>query len=139
MCISLAAIIVCIHYLCLLALCSRYLAFCLAEPLPWAPVMYFFFLALVFTLSDSLFPEELFLKTMPPSKMSVKLSDMYKWGLCYELMVEQSNTCECHCDAILVASLNNIIVTDATACLCYIFYTTLVCTLDVVAKWEESI
>ena len=45
-------------------------------------------------------------------------------------MVEQSNTCESHCDAILVASLNNIIVTDATACLCYIFYTALVCTLD---------
>ena len=61
-CISLAAIIVCLHYL--------------ADPEPWAPVMYFFFLALVFTLSDSLFPEELFLKTMPPSKMSVKLSDM---------------------------------------------------------------
>lgn len=80
MCISLAAIIVCIHYLCLLALCLRYLAFCLAEPLPWAPVTYFFFLALVFTLSDSLFPEELFLKTMPPSKMSVKLSDMLYMG-----------------------------------------------------------
>ena len=38
------------NHLCLLARCSRYFAFCFAEPLPWAPVMYFFFLAFVFTL-----------------------------------------------------------------------------------------
>ena len=35
--------------------------------------------------------------------------------------------------------IDNIIVTDATACFCNVFYTTLVSTLNVVAEWEESI
>ena len=55
----------------LLALCSRYLAFWRALPDPCAPVMYFFFLAFVFTLSS---PPLLFfgapLKTMPVSMIS---------------------------------------------------------------------
>lgn len=42
-------------YLWRLARCWRYLAFCRADPLPWAPVIYFFFLALVFTLPSSSF------------------------------------------------------------------------------------
>lgn len=39
------------YFLCLLARCSRYLAFWRADPLPCAPVMYFFFLALVLHLA----------------------------------------------------------------------------------------
>lgn len=52
--------------LCLLARCSRYLAFCRAEPLPCAPVIYCFFLALVFTLPFPLSFLGLFLNTTPP-------------------------------------------------------------------------
>lgn len=37
----------------LFALCSRYFAFCMAEPEPCEPVIYFFFFALVFTLPSS--------------------------------------------------------------------------------------
>ena len=60
----------------LLARCCRYLAFCLAEPEPCAPVIYFFFLALVFTLSSSLGPPlEAPLKTMPCSMIS-SMSDI---------------------------------------------------------------
>ena len=54
-------------------------------------------------------------------------------------MVEQTNVCERHGDAVLVASLDDIIVTDATASLSYVLYATLVSTLDVVAEWEEGI
>ena len=53
--------------------------------------------------------------------------------------MEEANVSERHGDAILVASVDNIIVTDATACLCYVFNTTLVSTLNIVAEWEESI
>lgn len=53
-----------------LALCCRYFAFCRAEPLPCAPVIYFFFLALVLTLSSSFSLELPFLlKTNPPMMM----------------------------------------------------------------------
>ena len=54
-------------------------------------------------------------------------------------MMEEANVSKRHGDAILVASVDNIIVTDATACFCYVFHTTLVSTLNVVAEWEESI
>ena len=54
-------------------------------------------------------------------------------------MMEEANVSERHSNAILVASIDNIIVTDATACFCYVFNTTLVSTFDVVTEWEESI
>ncbi len=57
-----------------LALCSLYLAFWRAEPEPWAPVTYFFFLALVFTLSSSFFWVDAFLKPMPLTSISSKSS-----------------------------------------------------------------
>lgn len=58
----------------LLARCSLYLAFCLAAPDPWAPVIYFFFLALVFTLSSLGPPFDAPLKVMPPSNILSKSS-----------------------------------------------------------------
>ncbi len=65
-------------YLCRLALCSRYFAFCLAEPEPWAPVMYFFFFALVLTFPSSCFglvpPRE---NEMPLTRMSSKSFAIY--------------------------------------------------------------
>ena len=54
-------------------------------------------------------------------------------------MMEEANVSKRHGDAVLIACIDNIIVTDATACFCYVFNTTLVSTLDVVAEWEESI
>ena len=59
----------CIVYLCRLARCWRYLAFCFALPEPCAPVTYFFFLALVFTLSSSFFGPDDPLKLMPFSNI----------------------------------------------------------------------
>ena len=63
----------CVHHchLFLLARCSRYFAFCIAEPEPCAPVMYFFFFALVFTFPSSCFGRSPPLPNdMPLTKMS---------------------------------------------------------------------
>ena len=54
-------------------------------------------------------------------------------------MVEKADTDEGHCDAILVAGINDMVVADATACLGNVLHSTLVSTLYVVAKGEESI
>lgn len=53
--------------------------------------------------------------------------------------MEEANVSKCHSDAVLVAGINNMIVTDTTACFCYVFNTTLMSTLNIVAEWEESI
>ena len=55
------------------------------------------------------------------------------------LVMEDANVSKRHSDAVLVAGINNMIVTDTTACFCYLFNTTLVSTLNIVAEWEESI
>lgn len=54
-------------------------------------------------------------------------------------MVEKSYACECHGNAILVASVYYIVIAHRTAGLCYIFHAALVGTLDIVAEWEECI
>ena len=54
-------------------------------------------------------------------------------------MMEQSDACECHCDAVLVARINHMIITNAATSLGYIFHTTLVSTFDIIAEWEEGI
>ena len=54
-------------------------------------------------------------------------------------MMEEAHTGERHCDAILVAGINNIVVANRSACLCDVLYTALVRTLDVVAEREERI
>ena len=53
--------------------------------------------------------------------------------------MEEANVSKRHSDAVLVAGINNMIVTDTTACFCYVFNTPLVSTLNIVAEWEESI
>ena len=53
--------------------------------------------------------------------------------------MEEANVSERHSDAVLVAGINNMIVTDTTACFCYVFNTTLMSTLNIVAEWEESV
>ena len=54
-------------------------------------------------------------------------------------MVEQTNACECHCNAVFVASFNNMVIAYRAACLCNEFHTTLVSTFDIVAEWEERV
>lgn len=54
-------------------------------------------------------------------------------------MMEEAHACERHCDAILVAGINNIVVANRTACLSDVLYAALVRTLDVVAEREERV
>ena len=53
--------------------------------------------------------------------------------------MEEAHARKCHRDAILVASLYDIIVSDTAASLCDIFHSALVGALDIVTEWEESI
>lgn len=54
-------------------------------------------------------------------------------------MMEESYASKCHGNAVLVASVDNMVITDRTACLCDILHSALVGALDVIAKWEESV
>lgn len=54
-------------------------------------------------------------------------------------MMEQSYACECHCDAILVACVDDMVVTNATSSLSNVLNTALVCTFDIVAEAEECV
>ena len=54
-------------------------------------------------------------------------------------MVEQSYASKRHSDAVLVAGHDDMIVADRATCLGYELHTTLVGTLDVVAKGEEGV
>ena len=54
-------------------------------------------------------------------------------------MVEQTHAGECHGNAVLVASVDNMVIANATASLGHILDTALVSTLDVVAEGEEGI
>lgn len=55
------------------------------------------------------------------------------------LVVEQSESGECHDHIVLVAGLDDIVVTDGAACFRYILNTALASSLDVVAEREESV
>ena len=46
-------------------------------------------------------------------------------------MVEQTDACECHCDIVLVAGLDNVVVADRAAGLCDVLNAGLLCSLDV--------
>ena len=54
-------------------------------------------------------------------------------------MMEQTHTREGHGNAVFVAGLDDIVVTDTAAGLCNVFHATLVGTFDVVAEGEEGI
>ena len=53
--------------------------------------------------------------------------------------MEEANVSKRHSDAVLVAGINNVIVTDTTTCFCYVFNTALVSTLNIITEWEECI
>ena len=54
-------------------------------------------------------------------------------------MVEKTDSRECHCDIVLVAGIDNIVITDRSTRLCNVFYAALVCAFDIVAEWEECV
>jgi hypothetical protein len=54
-------------------------------------------------------------------------------------MVEQTDACEGHSDAVLVAGHDDVVVSYRTASLGNELHTTLVGTLNIIAKGEESI
>ena len=54
-------------------------------------------------------------------------------------MVEQTYASECHCDAVFVASLNNMVIAYRAAGLCNEFHTALMSAFYVVAEWEECV
>ena len=54
-------------------------------------------------------------------------------------MMEQSYTGKRHCNAILVACVDYMVITHTTASLGNIFYSALMGTLYVVTEWEECI
>ena len=55
------------------------------------------------------------------------------------LVVEQAHVCHCHCDAVFVAGVNDIVVANGTTGLGYELHPTLVGALNVVTEGEESI
>ena len=56
-----------------------------------------------------------------------------------DLVMEQTDTCKAHCHIVFVAGINDMIITNGSARLSHIFYAALVCTLNIVAKWEECV
>ena len=128
-----------VFHLCRFARLRLISAFILAEPEPCEPVIYFFFFALVFTFVSvaglSFFgpPRKVmplritWLISSPPGIIDIKS------------MMEQSYTGKGHCNAILVAGVDDMVITHTSASLGNIFYSTLMGTLYVVTEWEECI
>ena len=54
-------------------------------------------------------------------------------------MMEQTNSCKCHCHTVLIARRDNILITNRSTRLCDIFHTGLMCTLDIITEREERI
>ena len=73
------------------------------------------------------------------SEVDAVLKDVLKIVHTVILMVEQAHTGERHGDAILVAGLNHIVITDRAAGLCDKLHTALMGALDIVAEGEECI
>ena len=54
-------------------------------------------------------------------------------------VVEKADSCEGHSDIVLIAGLDDIVITYRAACLGDIAYAALVCALDIVTEGEEGI
>ena len=57
----------------------------------------------------------------------------------FKLMMEQPETGKRHGNAVFIAGFNNIVVTDAAACLCDIFNAAALRAFDIVAEREECV
>ena len=53
--------------------------------------------------------------------------------------MEQAQSGKCHSHLILVACLNDIVISDRSARLCHVFYAALMGALNIVSKWEEGV
>ena len=53
--------------------------------------------------------------------------------------MEQTDSGKAHDHSILVTGIDHIVITDRSARLGNVFYTALVCALDIVSEWEERI
>ncbi len=53
--------------------------------------------------------------------------------------MEKSDSCKCHHHSILIAGIDNCVITDRSARLCNIFHATLMCTLNIITEREECI
>ena len=70
-------------------------------------------------------------------------------GLCFQdnmtlissniLVMEQTDSCECHCHSVFVTCTDDVVITNRATRLRNIFYTALMSSFDVVTKWEEGI
>ena len=54
-------------------------------------------------------------------------------------VVEKADSRECHSDIVLIAGLDDIVITYGAACLGDIAYAALMCALDIVTEGEEGI
>ena len=54
-------------------------------------------------------------------------------------MMEQTDSRKCHYNAIFIANFDYIVITNRSARLCDVLNATLVCALNIVAKWEECV
>lgn len=64
---------------------------------------------------------------------------LYKYKTHFFLVMEQTDSCKCHRHVVLVAALDDSVVTNRSARLCDVLDAALVCALDVVAEREEGI
>ena len=55
------------------------------------------------------------------------------------LMMEQTDACKCHGDAVFVAGLDDMIVAYRASCLGDVFHAALVRTLNVITEGEEGV
>ena len=64
---------------------------------------------------------------------------LYKYKTHFFLVMEQTDSCKCHCHIIFVASADNMVVAYRTTRLCYVADAALMCSFDVISKGEESV
>src|SRR5574344_2419036 len=54
-------------------------------------------------------------------------------------MMKKTDSRKSHGNAVFIACVDDVIITDRTAGLCYIFYATLMCAFDVITEWEKCV
>ena len=52
--------------------------------------------------------------------------------------MEQTDTGKCHYHAVLVAGINNLIISYRAAWLCHIFYTAFMCSVNVISNGKKA-
>ena len=84
----------------------------------------------------------LFARTTTTTKRNAVYQDIFKIAFFthkHYLMVEKSDTSECHCDTVFVAGHDDMVVANRAASLGNELYAALVGTLDIITEGEEGI